>query len=137
MKRILYIFSFLSIISISTFAQDDGGAKLREKMTEYIQQKLGLSKAEAEKFGPVYLDYFKDLKRTTQDFKGDRLVLQQKIVELRLHYRDQFKPIIGEKRSNDVFTYEREFVQGVKELQQDRLQNRKEGPANKRFDPKL
>jgi hypothetical protein len=137
MKKIVYILSFLFTISISTFAQDDGGAKLREKMTEYIQQKLGLSKAEAEKFGPVYLDYFKDLKRTTQDFKGDRLVLQQKIVELRLHYRDQFKPIIGEKRSNDVFTYEREFVQGVKELQQDRLQNRKEGPANKRFDPKL
>jgi hypothetical protein len=137
MKKILYILSFLSIISISTFAQDEGGGKLREKMTEYIQQKLGLSKAEAEKFSPVYLDYFRDLKRTTQDFKGDRLVLQQKIVELRLHYRDQFKPIIGEKRSNDVFTYEREFVQGVKELQQDRLQNRKEGPANKRFDPKL
>lgn len=138
MKKILYLLSFLSVISFSTFAQDeDGSTKLRAKMTEYIQQKLGLSKVEAEKFSPVYLDYFKDLRKTTQDFKGDKLLLQQKIVELRLRYRDQFKPIIGEKRSNDVFTYEREFVKEVRELREDRLQNRKEGPANKRFDPKL
>jgi len=136
MKRIIYILSFLSVISITSYAQDKGG-KLQEKMTEYVQQKLGLSKSEAEKFSPVFLDYFKDLRRANQEFRGDRLVLQQKIVELRLRYRDQFKPIIGEKRSNDVFTYEREFIKGVKELQQDRLQNRLQGPANKRNNPEL
>jgi hypothetical protein len=132
MKKIFYILSFLSVISISSFAQDGDGGKLRQKMTEYIQQKLGLSKTEAERFGPVFLDYFKELRKTNQDYKGDRLVLQQKIVELRLKYRDQFKPIVGEKRSNDVFTYEREFVKEVKELREDRLQNRLQGPANKR-----
>jgi hypothetical protein len=132
MKKIFYILSFLSVISISSFAQDSDGGKLRQKMTEYVQQKLGLSKTEAERFGPVFLDYFKELRKTNQDYKGDRLVLQQKIVELRLKYRDQFKPIVGEKRSNDVFTYEREFVKEVKELREDRLQNRLQGPANKR-----
>jgi len=132
MKKIFYILSFLSVISISSFAQDGDGGKLRQKMTEYIQQKLGLSKTEAERFGPVFLDYFKELRKTNQDYKGDRLVLQQKIVELRLKYRDQFKPIVGEKRSNEVFTYEREFVKEVKELREDRLQNRLQGPANKR-----
>ncbi|MGN6164522.1 MAG: hypothetical protein ACTHOF_08275 [Flavisolibacter sp.] len=136
MKKIIYILSFLFVISATSYAQDKGG-KLQEKMTEYVQQKLGLSKSEAEKFSPVFLDYFKDLRRTNQEFRGDRLVLQQKIVELRLRYRDQFKPIIGEKRSNDVFTYEREFIKGVKELQQDRLQNRLQGPANKRNNPEL
>ena len=136
MKKIIYILSFLFVIGTTSYAQDKGG-KLQEKMTEYVQQKLGLSKSEAEKFSPVFLDYFKDLRRTNQEFRGDRLVLQQKIVELRLRYRDQFKPIIGEKRSNDVFTYEREFIKGVKELQQDRLQNRLQGPANKRNNPEL
>jgi hypothetical protein len=131
MKRILLILSFFTVISLHSSAQDDGG-KLQDKLTEYIQQKLGLSKTEADRFSPVFLDYFKDLRKTNQDFRGDRLVLQQKIVELRLRYRDQFKPIIGEKRSNDVFTYEREFIKGVKELQQDRLQNRLEGRSNKR-----
>ncbi len=132
MKRILYILGFLFVLNSSSFAQDDNGGKVREKMTEYIQQKLGLSKNEAERFGPVFLDYFKELRTTNQSFKGDRLVLQQKIVELRLKYRDQFKPIIGEKRSNDVFTYEREFVQGIKDLRNERLQNRPGGRANKR-----
>jgi hypothetical protein len=136
MKKILLILSFFSVISFSSYAQDDGG-RLQDKMTEYIQQKLGLSKPEADKFSPIFLDYFKDLRKTNQDFRGDRLVLQQKIVELRLRYRDQFKPIIGEKRSNDVFTYERDFIKGVKELQQDRLQNRLEGRANKRNNPGL
>ena len=138
MKKIFYLLSFLSVLSISSLAQDaDGGGKLRAKMTEYIQQKLGLSKNEADRFSPVFLDYFKELRKTNQDFKGDRLVLQQKIVELRLKYRDQFKPIIGEKRSNDVFTYEREFIKEVKELREDRLQNRLDGPANKRNKPGL
>jgi hypothetical protein len=136
MKKILLILSFFSVISFSSYAQDDGG-RLQDKMTEYIQQKLGLSKPEADKFSPIFLDYFKDLRKTNQDFRGDRLVLQQKIVELRLRYRDQFKPIIGEKRSNDVFTYERDFIKGVKELQQDRLQNRLEGRSNKRNIPGL
>jgi hypothetical protein len=136
MKRILYILGFLFVLNSSSFAQDDNGGKVREKMTEYIQQKLGLSKNEAERFGPVFLDYFKELRTTNQSFKGgDRLVLQQKIVELRLKYRDQFKPIIGEKRSNDVFTYEREFVQGIKDLRNERLQNRPGGRANKRNSP--
>src|SRR6476661_3085046 len=137
MKKILLILSFFTVISFSSYAQDNEGGRLQDKMTEYIQQKLGLSKTEADRFSPVFLDYFKDLRKTNQDFKGDRLVLQQKIVELRLRYRDQFKPIIGDKRSNDVFTYERDFIKGVKELQQDRLQNRLEGRANKRNIPGL
>jgi hypothetical protein len=132
MKKIFYLFVFLFTINGASYAQDDVG-KIRERMIEYIQEKLGLSKAEAERFGPVFINYFKELRRTNQEFKGDRLVLQQKIVELRLRYRDQFKPIIGEKRSNDVFTHEREFIQKVKEERDLRLQNRQEGPANKRF----
>ena len=135
MKKILYILFFLFTISGTSFAQDEqgDGGKIRGRMVEYIQDKLGLSKSEAERFSPVFINYFKELRRTNQGFKGDRLVLQQKIAELRLRYRDQFKPIIGEKRSNDVFTHEREFIQQVKTEQIQRLKNRQDGPANKRF----
>lgn len=136
MKKILYILTIMFSFTFTTFAQDDqqgDGSKVRERMVEYIQQKLGLSKTEAERFSPVFINYFKELRKTNQDFKGDRLVLQQKIAELRLRYRDQFKPIIGEKRSNDVFTHERDFIQKAKQERDERLQNRQEGPANKRF----
>jgi hypothetical protein len=134
MKRILYILGFLIFTTTSSIAQDDEGqgSKIRERMTEYIQKRLSLSKAEAEKFGPVFLDYFNQLRKTNQEYKGDRLVLQQKIVELRLNYRNQFKTIVGERKSNDVFVYERDFINEIKEIRNERSQN-KGGGRNKRF----
>ena len=133
MKKIFYLASMLAFFSFSAVAQDEEAGKLQQKMTEYIQQRMGLSKAEADRFSPVFLDYFNDLKNTNKTYKGDRLVLQQKIVELRLKYRDLFKPIVGDKRSNDVFTYERDFIKEVKELRQDRIQSRKGNLPNKRL----
>jgi hypothetical protein len=127
----MFVFSLSSV----SFAQDDddAGGKLRDKMIEYIQDRLGLSKSEAEKFQPVFLDYLRDMRTTKQQFKGDKLILQQKIVDLRIRYRDQFKPIIGEQRSNNVFKHEREFVEKALQERQDRIQNRLDnGRANKK-----
>ena len=134
MKRILYILIFCFSLQAS-FAQDDGpgAARLKEKMVEYIQNKLGLNRSEAERFQPLFMDYLRQLKDTKQEHKDDRLVLQQKIIEIRLKFRDQIKPIVGEKRSNDVFTHEREFVEKVQDVRKERLQeNKGRGRANKR-----
>jgi hypothetical protein len=35
--------------------------------------------------------------------KGDKLILQQKIVDLRLRYRNQFRELLGERRGNPGF----------------------------------
>ncbi|MCW3075336.1 MAG: hypothetical protein JWP69_2405 [Flaviaesturariibacter sp.] len=128
MKRILYISSLFLLMTTAAFAQDDArgnGAKVRERMEEYLQKRLSLSKNEAERFSPIFLNYFNELRQTNSQFRGDRLVLQQKIVDLRLRYREQFKPIMGEKRSNDVFVFEHDFVNEVKQLRQERIQNRR------------
>ena len=116
-------------MATASFAQDDDdqGSRVRERMTEYIQKRLSLSKSEAEKFGPVFLDYFNQLRKTNQEYKGDRLVLQQKVAELKLNYRNQFKTIVGEKKSNDVFIYERDFVNELKTIRNERSQNRGAG----------
>jgi len=127
MKRILYILSFFLALSTTAAAQDDnGGEKVRERMQEYIQKKLGLSRDEAERFSPIFLEYFRELRKTNHQFKGDRLVLQQKIAEVRLKYRDQFRPVIGEQRSNDVFVHERTFI---REVQEQLIDRRKGGRA--------
>lgn len=133
MKKVLYLLSFLFFTATASFAQDDEepGSKVRERMTEYIQKRLALSKPEADKFGPVFLDYFNELRKTNQDYKGDRLVLQQKIVELKLNYRNQFKTILGDKKSNDVFLYEREFINEIQAIRKERSQ--RGGGNNKRF----
>jgi hypothetical protein len=139
MKKLLYLLIFICSAHFGAFAQDEqDGSRVRERMVEYIESKLSLSKSESERFVPVFINYFKELRQTNQQYRNDRLVLQQKIAELRLRYRDQFKPIIGEKRSNDVFVHEREFVQKVKEERDERMQKRKGGAvALKRFKPVL
>jgi hypothetical protein len=125
-------------MSCSALAQDDdGGGKISDRMREYLQKRLNLSKSEADRFGPVFLNYFNELRKTNQDFKGDRLVQQQKIVDLRLRYRDQFKNIMGEKRSNDVFQYEHDFVDEVKRLRQERIENKNDNRPMKRLKGQL
>jgi hypothetical protein len=131
MKKILYIFIFLFTVSGSSFAQDeqeDAGGKLRDKMVEYIQKKLSMSKDEAEKFQPIFLDYLRQMKSTKQEFKTDPILLRQKVAELRVTTRDQLKPIIGEQRSNDVFVKEVEFIKAAKNVLNDRIESR----ANKK-----
>lgn len=133
MKKFLYTLFLLIFFTTAGLAQEDeNGGRVQERMTEYIQKRLGLSKSEADQFSPVFLNYFNDLRKTTQEHKGDRLVLQQKVAELRLNYRGQFKNIVGEKRSNDVFTYERDFVDEVKRLREERLRDRLDNKPNKR-----
>ncbi|GAB4093947.1 hypothetical protein [Flaviaesturariibacter terrae] len=127
MKRILYIITLFLGFALSAGAQDADkgpGMKMRARMQEYLQQRLNLSSAEAERFTPVFINYFNELRQVNQQYRGDRLVLQQKIVDLRLRYREQFKPIMGEKRSNDIFIYEHDFVDQVKRIREERLQNR-------------
>lgn len=135
MKKIIYILLFVFAANSLAFAQEDGddaGGKLRDKMIEYIQNRLSLSKDEAEKFQPIFLDYLKQLRSTKTEFKTDKILLQQKIAELRLRTREQFKPIIGEKRSNEVFEHERGFLLKVKQELNERRENRQQGPANKK-----
>ena len=135
MKKILYLFSLLFLFATASYAQDDdsgNGAKIQDRMKEYLQNKLNLTPKEAEQFGPVFLNYFNDLRKTTQQYSGDRLLQQQKIVDLKLHYRDEFKNIMGDKRSNDVFNYERDFINEVKKLRDERSQNKLDIRPNKK-----
>ena len=96
MKQFLLILSLLFVTSSFLFAQEDddndGNEKIRDKMNEYIQKRLNLSDDEAKKFTPVFLRYFKEWRQTIRENRGDKLMLQQKIVDLRLRYQN---PVSG------------------------------------------
>ncbi|MEP7375474.1 MAG: hypothetical protein ABI675_18900 [Chitinophagaceae bacterium] len=129
MKRFLLILSLLFITSPALFAQeeednDGGNEKIRDKMNEYIQKRLNLSDDEAKKFSPVFLRYFKEWRQTIKENKGDKLILQQKIVDLRLRYRTQFREIVGEKRGNQVYNQQDNFIRELRDLRRDRLGDR-------------
>jgi len=126
MKRFLVILSFLFVPGIVLFAQDDtdGNDKIRDKMNEYIQKRLGLTNDEARKFSPIFLQYFNEWRQTIRDNKGDKLVLQQKVVDLRLRYRTQFREIMGERKGNQVYTHQDNFIRELRDIRRDRLGNR-------------
>ncbi len=126
MRKILLILSLLFVTGFS-FAQDDddhGNEKIRDKMNEYIQKRLNLSKDESKKFTPVFLNYFKEWRQTIRSNRGDKLVLQQKVVDLRLRYRTQFREILGEQRGNQVFNQQDRFIQELKTIRDRRGGNR-------------
>lgn len=134
MKKWLLILSLFLLGGTIAWGQNDdtpeGGGKIQQRMNEYIQNKLGLSKAEAEKFNPVFIRYFREFVQTHRENKGDILILQQKIVELRLRYRTEFRQILDEDRANKVFRYEDDFRREVKKII---IENRRErGPLLRR-----
>lgn len=126
MKRFLLILNFLFVPGIVLLAQDDtdGSEKIRDKMNEYIQKRLSLTNDEAKKFSPIFLQYFNEWRQTIRDNKGDKLVLQQKVVDLRLRYRTQFREIMGERKGNQVYTHQDNFIRELKDIRRDRLGNR-------------
>jgi hypothetical protein len=133
MKKLLFILSFLFFSGSVILAQDDGkdyNDVMQEKLRQYLQKRLGLSSSEANKFGPVFGRYLMELRKTHRELP-DPLIRQQRIAEIRIRYRDEFRPILGEQRAGKVFVAEKEFYDRVKELlneRRERLQdNRPKG----------
>ena len=136
MKKLLLIVFLFMMAGIKLYAQDDdndnGNERIRDKMNEFIQQRLNLSKSEAEKFSPVFIRYFREWKTTLKTSKDEPVLMrQQKIVDLRLRYRDQFKGIIGEKRSTEVFDHQKAFIDGLRTIRRERQELNNGGRTRK------
>lgn len=127
MKRFLLILTLFCVTGLGSFAQEDdhdGNERIRDRMNEYIQKRLRLSREEAQKFTPVFFRYFREWRTTLRDNRGDRLLLQQKIIDLRLRYRNEFREILGEKRGNLVYDHQEIFIKEMRKVGRERLENR-------------
>jgi hypothetical protein len=126
MKKLFFILSLVLVTSVRLFAQEDddneGNEKIRDKMNEFIQKRLNVSKSEAEKFTPAFLRYFREWRQTIRENKADRLILQQKIVDLRLRYRTQFREILGDQRGNQVYHHQDIFIRELQGIRKNRLE---------------
>jgi len=120
MKRFLLILTLALFAGFVARAQDDDNDKIRDKMREFIQKRMNLSKNEAERFTPVFIRYFREWRQAIREHKDDILERQKRIVDLKIRYRDEFKEIVGEKRSNEVFKRQEEFVRIITEQTRNR-----------------
>jgi hypothetical protein len=129
MKRYLLILSLSFFTAFTGFAQveeadEPNATRLQEKMKLYIQKRLGLSKAEAQRFSPVFIRYIVELRRTHRENRQDKPMLQLKVAELRIRFRNEFRQIMDEQRANRVYEFQREFeLKIVDEIKQRRLEN--------------
>jgi len=129
MKKYLLILFVSFCATLSVIAQADGsedrGGKLQERMREYIQKRLSLSKNEAERFSPVFIRYLLELRRTHREHYADKPMLQLKVAEVRVRFRNEFRQILDEQRANKVFEIQREFEIKIQtELNNRRFENR-------------
>jgi hypothetical protein len=117
MKKWIVILLLLVVPGVRALAQNEEPteqeSRIQVRMREYIQDRLNLSRNEAEKFTPVFVRYFREFALAHRMYKDDRLLFQQKIIELRIRYRTEFRQIMDEQRANKVFKYEDEFRQEV------------------------
>ena len=137
MKKILYILSFILFSWMNVSAQDDNNEqndRIREKMKEFIQKRLRLTKAETDKFSPVFIRYFNEWRQALRNREGvPRLDLQQRIVEMRIRYRNEFREIVGERKSNQIYENQEIFIEGLRNNQQAERIKTKDDRPNKRF----
>jgi len=133
MKRILLILTLALLAGFSLKAQGDDNDKIRDKMREFIQRRLDLTRNEAERFTPVFIRYFREWKQTLVENRNDGLVRQQRIIELRLRYRTEFRDIVGEKRSNDVYKQQDVFIREIKEMREEQIKARRADRPTKGF----
>jgi hypothetical protein len=136
--------------SLATFAgahkfQQDGANKaerIQALEIAFITEKLNLSSEEAQKFWPVFNAYKADLKTLRGNFgmgpgkpqpSADQMLdFEQKKLDLKKKYKMQFEGAIGKEKVNTLFHLEEEFRQKLKEMRDQRQQNRGQGPGGAR-----
>lgn len=110
-KIILILVVFININYICLAQAEDGHRKKAEEVhTAYITKELALTQEEAEKFWPIYNDYKNELKSTVKGNGSDQIELEEKVLNTRKKYKNDFKKVLGsDERVNKLFIAEKNF----------------------------
>lgn len=109
--------------------------KIQAMEMAFITKELNLSPDEAQKFWPVFNQYRNEIKSVAKDNRGnDQLEKQQRMLDLRKKYREDFTRVISQDRANKVFGAEDEFKTLVRrEFQKRQVEKRQLEPRKKGF----
>ena len=109
--------------------------KIQAMEMAFITKELNLSPDEAQKFWPVFNQYRNELKGMAGERKvGDQLEKQQKMLDIRKKYREDFTKVMSHERANKVFGAEEEFKSLVRrEFQKRQAEKKQLEPRKKGF----
>lgn len=93
-----------------------GVQRLESMHVAYLTRELALTPEEAQQFWPVYNKYRKEMKSTFDRSapNPDPLDRQQKMLDIRKKYREEFAKSLGKERANKVFNSADRFRSMVK-----------------------
>jgi hypothetical protein len=129
MKRFLLLYGIIFTLCISVSAQNGDGIQVIKM--GYIAKQLNLSPEEAERFWPVYNQYTAEIRKIRIDAIGnkeDEVVTEEKVVNVRKKYSNQFAKVLPSDKVNLFFRSEKQFgnfVQREMERRQLRMQQRR------------
>ena len=146
MKKLFIPFRFVAMLVIlnmviaNTYAgsqqQNPNNQSAKDRIEAlriaFISQQLNLSPAEAEKFWPVYNAYRNDVDALQKNYAGQtsadqQLDLEQKKLDLKKKYKPQFEAALGTEKLNQLYNLEHKFQEKLKEIREQRQQQRAAG----------
>ena len=104
----------------------------------FISEKLNLTPAEAQNFWPVYNQYRNDMETLRKNFKPgpdmqptaeQQLDMEQKKLDLKKKYKNQFEGALGKTKLNQLYNLEHEFHEKLKEMRDQRQQQKGNNPG--------
>jgi|SRR4030095_17070426 hypothetical protein len=130
MKKLLIILLILIGFSFSGFSQEgekaqaDGG-KLKALQIAYLTNKLNLKPEEAQRFWPVFNQYQEEIRKVRIEGRNlPEVDKEQKIVDIRKKYFEEFTKVLNKERADRVFKADNEFRDVIrKEIQERRRLN--------------
>ena len=135
MKKI-YLYIVFAFIAGLARAQEDLPDQKKQQNIEalkvaFISKELALTPDEAQKFWPVYNQYAKELRTIIKD-DVDVIDRDEKVLNLRKRYRDQFSKVLGQQRMNRIFNAEGRFRQLLIKSMRNQNQRKANRPLQRR-----
>jgi len=126
-NRIIGVAALCLQLTIAGIAQQPQKVEMLESLrVAYITKQLQLSPEEAQKFWPVYNNYQQDQRKMMKEHKdknGTELELEEKLLNLRKRYRNDFTRTISEEKFDRLMKAERNWGEMVRKEMQRRREN--------------
>jgi hypothetical protein len=126
-NRIIGITALCLQLTLGSTAQQPQKVEMLESLrVAYITKQLQLSPEEAQKFWPVYNNYQQDQRKLMKEHKdknGTELELEEKLLNLRKRYRNDFTRTISEEKFDRLMKAERNWGEMVRKEMQRRREN--------------
>ena len=135
MKKIYLILLILTSSFLAKAQENELSEKKQQDIdalkVAFISRELELTPDEAQKFWPIYNQYSKELKSTVREDIDD-LEREEKVLNLRKHYREQFIKVIGNQRVKKMYGAENKFRQLLIRTIRNQRQNQMNRPMMRR-----